>query len=251
MGNRSQDTTQHEDTDDTELDFAGLVNKAVNEATVDAKGNLVLPDNLDPNVKYAASIEKRRRDTQADHTRQSQKIKALEAEKSTLLSKVTGSVELELTKEQAEELEDLKFSDPEAWRKKVNSYESSARTKRTAEIDEELKQVSSSTLDQNELERRKTVLADFIEAKDDGFKLDDDIIANDIPPRILKKLNDGKITFEDFLQECYDYTKTGKVIKQTEKVPSEGNLSKVSGGNSPDKNAVKEDIIKSYEKETF
>lgn len=249
MGNRSQDTTQ-ENEDSQELDFAGKVNKAVNEAKVDAKGNLVLPEGISDEVRYAAGLEKRRRDTQADHTRLSQRTKALEAEKSALLNRVTGSVELELTAEQAEELEDLKFSDPEAWRKKMNSYESSARTKRTSEIDEELKKVAASTLDQNEIERRKTVLADFIEAND-GFELDDDVIANDIPPRITKKLADGRITFEEFLQECYDYTKTGKVVKQTEKVPSEGNLSKVSGGNSPDKNAVKEDIVKSYEKETF
>jgi hypothetical protein len=241
--------TQEEQDQDTGSSFADLVNKAVNEAKTDEKGNLVLPDDLSEEVKYAATLEKRRRDTQASHTKISQRVKALEAEKSTLISKATGSFEVELTAEQEAELDDLKFSNPEAWRKKMNTLETEARNKRTKEIDEELKKVSSSSLEAEELERRKQVLSDFIKANE-GFELDDDIIANDIPPRISKKLEAGQITFEEFLQECYGYLKTGKVIKQ-DKVPSGPNLSKVGGGNSPDKNAVKEDIITSYTKETY
>lgn len=251
MGNPADKSvdTQEERDQDTGSSFADLVNKAVNEAKTDEKGNLVLPDGLSEEVKYAATLEKRRRDTQASYTKISQKVKALEAEKSALLSKATGSFELELTTEQEAELEDLKFSDPEAWRKKMNTLETEARNKRTKEIDEELKKVSSSSLEIEELERRKQVLSDFLEANE-GFELDDDIIANDIPPRISKKLEVGQITFEEFLQECHDYLKTGKVIKQ-DKVLSGPNLSKVGGGNSPDKNAVKEDIITSYAKETY
>jgi len=251
MGNPADTSvdTQEEQDQNTGSSFADLVNKAVNEAKTDEKGNLVLPDDLSEEVQYAATLEKRRRDTQASHTKISQKVKALEAEKSALLSKATGSFEIELTTEQEAELEDLKFSDPEAWRKKMNTLETEARNKRTKEIDEELKKVSSSSLETEELERRKQVLSDFLEANE-GFELDDDIIANDIPPRISKKLEAGQITFEEFLQECHDYLKTGKVIKQ-DKVLSGPNLSKIGGGNSPDKNAVKEDIITSYTKETY
>lgn len=234
----------------SEASFADVVNDVVNKATVDAKGNLVLPDDTTEEVRFAATLEKRRRDTQVSHTKLSQKNKALEAEKAELLKQATGSVTLELTTEQAEELEELKFSDPEAWRNKVNTLEKDARTKRVKEIDETLKQVSSSTLDKDEVERRKSVLAKFLEDNKD-FEIDDDVIANDIPPRITKKLEKGDISFEEFLQECLDYTKTGKVVKQTEETPGNVDLGKVGGGDRPDKNAVKEDIIISYRKETY
>lgn len=241
--------TQKNEGENKSLSFAETVMKVVEEAKVDDKGNIVLPEDLPEDVKFAATIEKRRRDTQADNTRKSQKLKALEAEKTSLLKHAVGSVKVELSSEQEEELETLKFSDPEAWRKKMNTLEAEARNKRAKEIDDEVKQVSKSTLDEDELERRKNVMSDFLKAHE-GFELDDDIIANDIPPRITKKLETGQITFEEFLQECFTYVNTGKVVRQ-DKVPGGPNLSKVGGGSSPDKNAVKEDIITSYAKETY
>lgn len=256
MGNpaeRAADTQKEQDQETKKASnptFADRVNDVVKEMTQDAKGNWVLPEGIDDEaVRVAAMAEKRYRDTQAALTRISQENKALKAEKSVLRQKATAHVELDLTPEQEAELEDLKFEDPEAWRKKVNFYEQEAKTKHEKALDEEVKKVSSQSLDNEEIERRKTVLSAFLEDHE-GFELDDDIIANDIPPRIVKKLETGKISFEDFLQECYDYTKTGKVIKQ-DKVLNQPNLSKVGGSDRPDKNAVKEDMITSYNKETY
>lgn len=235
----------------SEPTFSDAVNKALEGMTKDEKGVWKLPEGLDPNepVGFAAMAEKRRRDTQAGFTQLTQKNKALEAEKAALLNKATGSVEVQLTEAQAEELEALKFSDPDAWRKKLNVYEAEARTKRAKEIDDELKQVSTSTLDSEELERRKSVLEKFNQEHPD-LVINDDLIESEIPPRITKKLADGKVTFEEFLEECYEYAKTGKVVA-SDKVLNQPNLSKVGGGNSPDKNAAKEDIILSYQKETY
>lgn len=229
--------------------FAEAVNKAVEAATVDAKGNLVLPEDLPDEVAYAATLEKRRRDTQAAFTKTNKQLKALELEKAVLLDEVTGEVRLELTEEQATELEELKFSDPEAWRKKVNALEIDAKKKKRVAVDDKVKQASTSSLDKEELERRKQVLEEFNQANPD-FLINDDVIANDIPPRITSKLAKGDITFEEFLQECLEYTKTGKVVKQ-EGITKQPNLSKVAGGNKPDDNSVKEDIIKSYKNETY
>lgn len=131
----------------------------------------------------------------------------------------------------------------------MNSYESSAREEALKIVDDEAKKISSSSLEEEEKERRATVLAEFLEVNDD-FHFDNEVLANDIPPRITKKLETGKISFEEFLQECYDYTKTGKVVKQ-DKVPNQPDLGKIGGGNSPDKNAVKEDAITSYNKEVY
>lgn len=230
--------------------FEQAVNKAVNSMKQDAKGNWVLPAGLPPAVKVAANLEKRRRDTQGDYTKTKQENKRLAAEKATLLKKASGNLTLTLSQEQKDELDDLKFSDPEAWRKKMNAYEREAAERQSAELEKDLKQVSTSTLEQEELENRKQVLADFNREHPD-FKIDDDILANDIPPRITKALETGAISFEAFLQEVHKYLKTGKVVKQTERTRGQPNLSKVPGGSSPDKNAVKEDAILSYANETY
>ena len=229
--------------------FADKVNDAVKAITINDKGEYQLPDDLPDDVKFAATAEKRRRDTQADLSRGRQEANALKAEKAALLKKLTHETPVVLSADQQEELEELKFSDPDAWRKKLNEYETTARNKRIAEIDEELKQVSAGTLETEELERRKEVL-ELFKAENEGFDINDDILANDIPPRISKKLETGKISFEQFLVECRDYLKTGKVIKQDDTM-DQPNLSKVGGSGKPDQNALKEDIVLSYKNETY
>lgn len=229
--------------------LADKVAEVLKTAKTDAKGNLVLPEDLDEDVKYAATIEKRRRDTQAAHTRDRQELNALKTQNQILLEEALGVAELELSEAQLEELEDLKVSDPEAWRKKMNGYEQEAKGKKRTKVEEKVKTAAKTSLDEEEIERRKNVLGEFLEAHE-GFHLDDDVIANDIPPRITRKLEKGEITFEEFLDQCYEYTQTGKVIKQ-EKTNDGPNMSKAPGGKNPDSRAVKEDIVGSYKNETY
>lgn len=248
------EVTDESDDNDDELDaeaaFEKKVIAATNSMKQDAKGNWVLPEGLSHEVKVAARLEKRRRDTQSGYTKTAQEKKRLEAEKAALLTKVKGSAKIELSAEEAQELEDLKFSDPDAWRKKMNRLEREALAKQETDLNEELKQVSTSSLEAEELEDRKQVLADF-NRKNPGFKINDDIIANDIPPRIVKRLETGAISFEAFLQEAHEYLKTGKVVKQTEKTIRQPNLNKVGGSSSPERTAVREDAIKSYTNEIY
>lgn len=250
MSNLADATTQATDTKQPEPTLEAKVNDIVGRMTKDEKGSWVVPDEVqDEAIRFAVMAERRRRDTQADYTKVTQKAKALEAEKATLLQKIVDSPDLDLSPEKKEALEQLKFEDPEEWRKQVNILEKEAKQKRRSAIDEELGRASASTLETEELERRANVLAEFNESHKD-FTINDDVIANDIPPRIVKKLETGKITFEDFLQECYDYSKTGKVVKQ-ETTMDQPNLSKVPGGSKPDNKAVTEDVITSYRKETY
>lgn len=247
----SQDDEQIKDeVDAKEQTFEAKVNTIVDGITRDEKGRYVLPNDLSEAEKFAAIAEKRRRDTQSEYTKTAQRTKALEAEKALLLKRVSNAVNVELTQAQADELEELKFSDPEAWRKKVNAYERDSSIKQQKIIDDELRQVSASSLETEELESRKQVLLDFNQAHPD-FEMTDDMIANDIPPRIVKKLETGKISFEAFLEECYEYTKTGKVVAQDKLPNKQPNLSKIGGGSKPDENAVNKDIVKSYANEVF
>lgn len=229
--------------------FESAVNDAVKNITRGNDGKYIIPEGTSIEVKHAAISEQRRRDTQSEYTKMSQTKKALEAENNALKKRAVSEVTIELTTEQTEEMDNLKFSDPEAWRKKMNRYENEARDKQTKAMNDEIAQVSADTLAKDELEHRKDILSEFNQEHPD-FQLNDDLIKNDIPPRITKKLETGKITFVEFLKEVYDYTKTGKVIKQdtTTKQP---NLSKIGGSHMPDENAVKVDTITSYNKEVF
>lgn len=237
------------ETEEATKKFESAVTDVVKQITRGKDGKYILPEGISPEVKYAAILEQRRRDTQSEFTKVAQTNKAISIENNVLKQKISGEVKLELTKEQAEELEDLKFSDPEAWRKKITKLENDAIAKRNEDIKAEVGKVSKETLDKDEIERRKEILDGFIQDHP-GFKLDDTILANDIPPRFLKKLETGQISFETFLEEVYEYSITGKVIKQDETL-DQPNLGKVGGGSKPDKNAQKEDIITSYNKEIF
>jgi hypothetical protein len=242
--------TQVDEGKGTNPSFAEQVSEAVKGMKLNSKGVYELPEGLPEEVKVAAMAEKKFRDTQSAFTKTKQELNTLKAEKSLLLEKATENVTVELSKEQEEELEELKFSNPEAWRKKLNRYEREAVTKKQQIIEQEVKQISADNLDKEEIERRAEVLSEFKKEHPD-FDLNDDIVTNDIPARITKKLEKGDITWEDYIQECYEYLNKGKVVKDKEQAPNRPNLSRLGGGSKPDDKAVAEDTVLSYAKEVY
>ena len=230
--------------------FENKVSSVLKAVTRGDNGKLEFPEGTPEEVVYAATAEQRRRDTQAEFTKTKQAQAALEAEKTELLKQVSSDVKIELSDEQVEELEELKFSDPDAWRRKMNTYETEAQTKRAKEVDERLKEISAKGTETAELERRKQTLQEF-QVANPGLVIDDDVIANDVPPRITKRLQDNEVTFEEFLQEAHDYLKTGKVVAMTEKTLGQPNLSKAGGGDTPSDDAVRHESQKSYDNEVY
>lgn len=230
------------------LSFADNVNKITKQLVKGEDGTYSLPDNLelDEPTRTAVLIEKRRRDTESAFSKASMRAKALEAENEELRKKLESSFKPSLPEEEQERLNDLKFSDPDAWRVEMNKLEQSARQ----QLDEEFSQVTSKASEHAEIERRRQVLASFQE-ENPGFQLDDDVLANDVPPRITRKLEKGEVSFEDFLVEVRDYLSKGKVIKDTSPVTNKPNLSSAGGGATPDPNAVSQDIYASYANEIY
>lgn len=183
----------------------------------------------------AEKAEKRRRDTQAAYTKSQQELAQLKATVAVL----ERTAKPQIDPDKLAELEDLKFSDPDAWRSKVNSLEAEVKKQHEAEIATAAKNLS-------DYEIRQATLEEF-KATHPGFELSDD----DIPPRIAKKLAEGKVSFEEFLEECYSYLTAPRVVGETAKTLEQPNLSKVGGGNTPSQAAKSEDIILSYRKEIF
>jgi len=224
--------------------FADQVNKAVSGMTVNDEGVHVLPEGLDDNVKVAANAEKRRRDTQSSFSKSQQELAVAKAENKRLRELATP--QLNLSTEEKEELFDLKNTDPEAWRTKLTGYEDKAK----ADLGESLQKVSLESAQEAEVSRRAQVLEDFLTANP-GFTISDDVLANDIPPRIKNKLESGEVTFEAFLDEAKAYLGKNKKLGDGNSVGGEPDLDTVGGGANATPDAIQEDIIKSYDKEIY
>ena len=231
----------------TEPTFEEKVNDVAKQMTKGEDGNWGLPDDVqaDENVLYAAKIEKRRRDTESALGKTRLQLKTEEGLRQKLETRAVAGIDLDLSPEQAEELETLRDNDPEAWRKEVNNLERKA----TATFQEELDADRTSVSQEAELERRETVLDQFNVDHPD-VKITDELLESDIPPRITKKLTEGKITFEEFLTEAHDFmVRPVKVAGTTAKETP--NMGKVGGGSSPSAEANNLADKEDYSKTTF
>ena len=186
----------------------------------------------------AVDWEKRFKDTQAAYTQSRQEIAKLKAQLS-----VKDEPKMQLTAEQQDELEDLKFNNPEEWRKRVNDLEKQADAQFNTKLNEELQKLT-------ELEQRQLTLEAFQLSHPD-FHLDDEVIAYDVPKRITKRLETGEINFETFLEEAYQYLTTPKVVGSQAKDLDQPNLNKVGGGTTASASATAADIVVSYRNEVY
>lgn len=226
-------------------DFDTQVKEAIAGRT-EVDGKLQFSEDLDPAIKYAANSEVRFRDTQSAYTKGQQRILALESENTQLADTWATEVSKTLTSDQQSELEELKHTDQEAWREKINTYEA-ANASRVKEKHTEIKTKAGK---ETEVQQRERHLADYNAANPD-YALTDDVIDNDLPPRITKKLEDGKITFDEFIHEAHKYLSANKTIYTGEQAPNEPDLSKAGGTNKPTDKAVDASIKESYVKEIF
>jgi len=240
----NESTVQTSDDDKSKVSFADQVNTAVNEMKQGEDGNYIIPDNLSDEVKVAVVAEKRRRDTQSSFSKSQQALKVAEKENVRLRELIVP--QLNLTVAQKEELHDLKSTDPDAWKVKLTGYENEAKSK----LAEDLAEITTATTVEAETARRATVLEDFINTNP-GFVINDDVLANDIPPRIKNKLEKGKITFEAFLTEAMDFMSSTKKIGDANKSDEEPDLGNAGGGAKAESGAVDTDIAKSYANEIY
>jgi hypothetical protein len=75
----------------------------------------------------------------------------------------------------------------------------------------------------SELERRKLILEDFKKLNPD-FELTDENVQYDLPPKLVKGLETGELTFDNFLQEAKKYLETPKEVEQPPTPPEEPKL---------------------------
>ena len=228
------------------LTFEQQVNSVVSKATVDEKGNLVLPqtEQVPEEVLYAANLEKRRRDTQGALGKASQQLAVESKMREELEKRVATQTTLTLTPEQTENLAALKLENPDEWRMQMNKLENEA----AASVQAELKTLSSETSQQAEISRRAQVLADFNATA--AMQITDEVLINDIPPRIAKKLELGEITFEEFLTEAQTYLLAPKKVGGTA-VADAPSLGKAGGSSEASLDAKSKQSTTNYSNETY
>lgn len=183
---------------------------------------------LSDQVKFAAKTERRRRDQEGAYTKQMEEVAALKAMNEQLTAKVKTKPSASISDEQAQELDNLKFEDPDAWRAKLNEYETQA----SKQLQEELVKMEQESSKQAEIERRKIVLAQF-NAQNPQLNLTDEVIIDNVPPRIIKQLETGEIAFDDFLAKAKTYITTPKVLDSGTVLAAEPNMGQLQGSANP------------------
>lgn len=225
------------------------VNAAAKELTRGEDGKYKTSEEWDEPFKVAVMAERRRRDTQSEYFNNTKELKAAKAKISVLEGVTAENTIATLTDEQQQELEELKYHDPDAWRLKMNKYEEEARTARKTKIDEALKVEVNKISVEEEEQQRAVILAQFQKDNPKLVKLTDDVIANDIPPRITNKLKSGG-SFEVFLEEVKTYLTTGKV-PQVEKAPKIPNMDSVGKVSKRTESQIESGVKESYAKQIF
>lgn len=233
--------------EETNVSYEQRINEAVNNLQQDESGKWVIPEDLDEATRFAVNAERRRRDTQSAWTKTQAELARTKAENNHLVEGWSADFTAALDPVVQAELAELKVTDPDAWRNKLNELEA----QRKAKFAEVRNDISTKSRNETELEYRERALQEFAAAHPD-FALTDEVIKNDLPPRFLKELEDGKVSFGQFLDNAYGYLSKGKVLKPQEEVPSDKvNLSKATGSPDPSEDAVRQQLSNSYNEEIY
>ena len=213
----------------------------------DEDGKWQLAEGTPEDIAYGVTLEKRRRDTQAGYTTAQQKLKSLEVERDALANKVSelASKTFKLSSDELEQLEDLKVTDPEAWRLAINQHEDTARESAKTLLAETAETANAAS----ETEHRRLVLEEFTQKN--GNIITDVVLANDVPPRFSKALENNEVTFEEFLENVKTYLETPKKVSAGDEVVKAANLNNTGGGATVTKASANKDAVESYKKATF
>lgn len=226
------------------------INDLVSSMVEDENGKWEIPKDklkdVPEAIVYAAKAEKRFRDTQSSFTKSRQRVKELETVNDNLTEHVIKNATMHLTDQEREELDDLRTSNPEAWREKLNEHEQKAKELQNQKI-EEFKNKGKKA---SEGEMRAAAYQAFTERT--GIELSDDVIHNQLPASFMKNTEDGKWTFDKFLEEAEKFLKPPTKVKGADDKPeNDKDLSKMPGGSEPSDRAQEGDAIQSYTNEVY
>lgn len=206
-------------------------------ANVDEGGKVKFEEGVDPLFKAAVLAEKKYRDTQASFTKNQQELARLKAKAEVLEKQVTSTVQL--TAEQVQELEDLKYSNPDEWFHKKQAYETTAKQSTSTKLQELTEQAAQKALLDLTKGEKDAILLAF--NSQTGLGLTEDVLANDIPLRLQMKSE--TMPYEDYLKEVANYLGKTKVIKNTDPGLDVTDIHSMAGRDTTSAGAVKRTIL--------
>lgn len=194
-------------TEKQENSFQEKVKQVLSNANVNDEGKYELPDNLDDALRYAVTAEIRRRGTQASYTRAKQKIQLLEDEKSKIVENWEKDYAKVANSENSAELQELKEIDPDAYIEK--KVENEIKTKENfKQINDKIKDAAALS---SEVYRRQILLEEY-NRENPQNPLTDELIRDNVPPRLVKDLESGNLEFSDFITLADKYIKSDKSV---------------------------------------
>lgn len=205
--------------------FEDVVNGLVKSAKFADNGDFVVPDGTSKEAAFAIKLMLRQRKTQGSYTKGQQSLAVANAKNEVLMKKVQALLSKgafdTLTDDDQARMEELKTSDPDAWREEMNTLEKKTVT------DKGLSQALTEAETAAAIVARKELLKEHNAANPDN-PITQDLIDNDIPNRIKNKLAKGKIDFSAFLVEVTAYAAKDKKVSQSD-VPKTKKFNSVGG----------------------
>lgn len=226
--------------------FEEQVNEVIASATKTDDGKTTFAEGTNEAIAYAATAEMRRRDTQSAFTKSRQKLKALEVENTKLAESWEQDAVSTLSKGEQARLEELKVQDPEKWRQEITQVEEDKRKN----FQEKRQAITTEAQATTELERRQAQITAYNEQNPEA-QLTDDVIENDIPPRITAKLKSGDISFDEFITQCNNFLTKPKKVATGDKPPKEPAFARSRGSHQPSPEAIAAQDSNEYKQETF
>lgn len=206
-----------------QTDYQALINEALTK--VDDNGKVVYPEDMDPAFKAAVAATKSFRDTQSGYTKATQDNKLKEAEIEALREKLAATITptISLTPDEKTKLNELKYTDPDAWFQQMRTLETQA----SAHVDKELTEVTEKAKDKTVQELRLDALKEFNANRE--VPLTPELLEAETPPKFVNQLNEGKVSFEEFLLTASAFIDGTKTVVSP-KAPTTTDLTGLNGG---------------------
>lgn len=205
------------------------VNRYLKEIKVDDNGKFVYPDGIDPELKVAIAATKSARDQQRAFSKAQTELKKAQAELEALKQQLARGVTPDnfLTPEQREQLEQLKYTDPDQWYRRMRELEQQAQS----HVDEQLQEVSKKAAQETEVEYRLRRLEEFNQNRETPVTPEQ--LELMVPPIYAKQLLEGEIDFDEYLEKAVAYIEGPKTVAQPEKPETTTDMNKITGSTEP------------------
>jgi len=208
--------------------YEQTVNSLIKEKITKVDGKFVIPEDLElpSDIQAVLNAELRRRNTEAAFTKASQEAKLYKTEVEALKSKLLEESSVDLSSSELENLEELRITDPNQWRLEVNRIEEESKSLKIKEVEDYLSETRNNLTEKEKSIKLNEALNSFNSGSDSKITIEH--LENDIPPRLLKSYESGKISLEELLEDAKTLIYGNPSIKQ-DNIPNEPNFNKIPG----------------------